>query len=60
MVNKYKELFNGTLGEFNIPPIELEKNVGAELVHNKPFLVPHIHRYTLCKEIRHMEVLGIL
>ena len=25
LLNKYKELFDGTLGDFNTPPIKLEK-----------------------------------
>ena len=60
LLNKYKELCDVTLGDSNIPPIKLEKKVGAEPVHSKPFPVPHIHRDTLYKEIRRMEALGIL
>ena len=60
MLNNYKELFDGTLGDFNIPPIKLEKNVGSEQAHSKPFPVPYIHRDTLYKEIQRMEALGIL
>ena len=60
LLNKYKESFDGTLGDSSIPLIKLEKKVGAEPVHSKPFSVPHIHRDTICTEIQRMEVLGIL
>ena len=50
LLNKYEELFDGTLGDFNTPPIKLEKKAGAEPVHSKPFPVPHIHRDTLKKK----------
>ena len=60
MLNKYKELFNGSLGDFNVPPIKLEIKPGTELVHSRSFHVPHIHRQTLYKEIQRMLVLGIL
>ena len=60
LINKYKELCNGTLGYFNIPPIKLEKKIVAEPVHSKSLPLTHIHRDFLYKEIQSMEVLGII
>ena len=53
LLSKYKSLFDGTLGDFNCDPADLELKPG----HNKPyhakraFAVPQIHRETLHTEI---------
>ena len=60
LLNKYKNLFDGSLGDFNVPPIKLEVKPNTEPVHSRPFPVPHIHRQTLYKEIQRMVALGIL
>ena len=60
LLNKYKNLFDGSLGDFNFPPIKLEVKSNTEPVHSRPFHVPRIHRYTLYKEIQRMAALGIL
>ena len=60
LLNKYKTLFDGSLGDFNVPPVKLEVKPNTEPVHSRHFLVPHIHRQTLYKEIQRMVALGIL
>ena len=60
LLNKYKDLFDGSLGDFNVPPIKLEIKPGTEPVHSRPVPVPHIHRLTLYEEIQRMLALGIL
>ena len=42
-LNKYKELFDGSLGNFDIPSVKLEVNQGTEPEHTRPFPVPHIY-----------------
>ena len=44
LLNKYKELFDGSVGYFNVPPINLEGKPGTEPVHDRPFLVPQIKK----------------
>ena len=50
LVNKYKDLFDGSLGDFNVPPVKLEVKPGTEPVHSRQFPVTHIHRQTLYKK----------
>ena len=60
LLNKYKELFNGTLWYLNVPSIKLEVKPDMEPIHSRPFPVPHIYTQTLYKEIQRMVALGIL
>ena len=34
LLNKYKNLFDGSLGDFNVPPIKLEVKPNTEPVHS--------------------------
>ena len=52
LLNKYKQLFDGVLGDFDVPYIKLEVEPGTYPVHSRPFHVPPIHRKILCKEIQ--------
>ena len=60
LLNTYKDLFDSSLGYFDVPLIKLEIKPGTKSVHGRPFPVLHIHMQTLYKEIQHMVDLGIL
>jgi hypothetical protein len=57
---KYKELFDGMLGEWKLPPVSFELKEGAKLYHGRPYPIPKIHKATLMKEIDHQVVIGVL
>ena len=46
---KYKDIFDGTLGEFNNPPVQIDLKECAHYVHVRDFPVPHAHNETLFK-----------
>ena len=60
MLDKYKDLFDGSLRDFNVPPIKLEVREGTEPVHSRPFPVPHINKENVYKEIQRMLALNVL
>ena len=60
LLNKYEELFDGTLGDMNTSPVHLEVKEGAKPKHHKPFPVPKIHEMTLKKELKRLCKLGVL
>ncbi len=57
---KYKELFDGTLGDWKLPPVSIEPKEGAKLYHGRPYPIPKIHMATLMKEIDHLIGIGVL
>ncbi len=56
----YKLLFDGTLGDWNWPPISVKMKEGAEPYHGRPYPIPQIHKATLMKEINRLESIGVL
>jgi len=56
----YEDLFDGTLGDFKIPPVKLEVKPGAEPCHAWPFPVPMIHEETLKTELKRLCEIGVL
>ena len=60
LLRKYEYLFDGTLGDFNTPPVQLVLKEGVHPLNSRAFPVPHVHKKTLLKEILRMESLGIL
>ncbi len=45
----YKSLFDGTLGDWNRPPVSIELKEGAKPYHGRPYPIPQIHKATLMK-----------
>ncbi|CAJ1938110.1 unnamed protein product [Cylindrotheca closterium] len=60
LLYKYEELFDGTLGKWNIPPIDFKPKPGSNPFHTKPMPIPLIHRDTIRKEIDRLVRIGIL
>ena len=50
---KFEPLFDGTLGDWNWPPVSMELKLkeGAKPYHGRPFPIPQIRKATLMKEI---------
>jgi hypothetical protein len=60
LLNKYKDLFDGTLGTWTGTPYDIKVKDGAEPYHGRPFPVPKIHELTLKTELDCLEKLGVL
>jgi hypothetical protein len=57
---KYEELFDGTLGDWKLPPVSFELKEGAKPYHGRPYPIPKIHKVTLMKEIYCLVAIGVL
>jgi hypothetical protein len=57
---KYKELFDGTLGAWMLPPVSIELKEGAKPYHGRPYTIPKVHKATLMKEIDQLIAIGVL
>ena len=60
LLNKHKDLFDGSIEAFDVPPIQLEVREGTDPVHSRYFPVHHMHKEILYKEIQRMIALSIL
>ena len=47
LIKKYKEIFDGPLGEYTASNYNIELKEDAKLNHAKPFLIPKIYEPTL-------------
>jgi hypothetical protein len=60
---KFKELFDGMLGDWKLPPVSFELKEDAKpyhWYHGRPYPIPKIHKATLTKEIDHLVSIGVL
>jgi hypothetical protein len=57
---KFEELFDGTLGDWKLPPVSFELKEGAKLYHGRPYPIPKIHKATLMKVIDCLILIGVL
>jgi hypothetical protein len=51
LLDKFSDLFDGTLGKWNQDPIKLELKEGATPYHARPFPIPKCHKETLKMEV---------
>ena len=56
---RYESLFNGTLGDWNLPLVSFELKEGMKPYHGKPYPIPHMHKTTLMKEIERLYDIGV-
>ncbi len=49
---KFKPLFDGTLGDWKLPPVPFELKEGMQPYHGRPYPIPHKHKAVLMKEIK--------
>jgi hypothetical protein len=61
LLQKYEDLFHGSLGTWKTDPIQLElKDPNVEPYHAKPYPVPHSQEKRLKDEIRRLCKHGVL
>jgi len=60
LLQKYEQLFDGTLGDWKTTPVKLELKEGIRPFHGRAYPVPFIHKHTLKKEAERLESIGIL
>ena len=60
LLNRYADLFDGTLGKWNHDPIELELKPDAQPYHARPYPVPRCHAETLKMEVERLCQVGVL
>ena len=57
---KYKELFDGTLGDWQTESVSFDLKPGTKPYHDRAFPIPHVHLKTLKKEVKRLVELGVL
>jgi hypothetical protein len=57
---KLKLLFNGTLGDWKLPPVSFELKEGMKPYHGRPYHILHKHKVVLMKEIKRLCNIGVL
>ncbi len=57
---KFELLFDGTLGDWKLPPISFELKEGMKPYHGRPYPIPHKHIAVLMKEIKWLCNIGVL
>ncbi len=55
-----RSLFNGTLGDWKLPPVSFELKEGMKPYHGRPYPIPHKHKAVLMKEIKQLCNIGVL
>jgi hypothetical protein len=60
MLLKFELLFDGMLGERNLPPVSFELKEGMKPYHGRPYPIPHKHKAVLMKEIKQLCNIGVL
>jgi len=56
----YESPFDGTLVDWNRPPVSIKLKDGAKPYHGRPYPIPQIHKATLMKEINKRVGIGVL
>jgi hypothetical protein len=57
---KFELLFDGTLGDWKLPPVSFELKEGMQPYHGRPYPIPHKHKAILMKEIKRLCNIGVL
>jgi hypothetical protein len=57
---RFKSLFDGTLGEWKLPPVSFELKEGMKPCHGRPYPIPHKYKANLMKEIKWLCNIGVL
>ncbi len=57
---RFESLFDGTLGDWKLPPVSFELKKGIKPNHGKPFSIPHKRKAVLMKEIKPLCNIGVL
>jgi hypothetical protein len=57
---KFETLFDGTLGDWKLPPVSFELKEGMKPYHGRPYLISHKHKAVIMKEIKQLCDIGVL
>jgi hypothetical protein len=57
---KFKLLFDGTLGDWKLPPVSFELKEGMKPYHGRPYPILHKHKAVLMKKIKQLCNIGVL
>jgi hypothetical protein len=57
---KFEPLFDGTLGDWKLPPVSFKQKEGMKPYHGRPYPIPHKHKAVLMKEIKQLCNIGVL
>ncbi len=57
---KFESLFDGTLGDWNLPPVSFELKEGMKPHHGRSYPIPRKHKAVLMKEIKRLCSIGVL
>ncbi len=57
---RFESLFNGTLGDWNLPPVSFELKEGMKPYHGRLSPIQHKHKAVLMKEIKRLCNVGVL
>jgi hypothetical protein len=53
---KLESLFNGTLGDWKLPPVSFELKEGMKPYHGRPYPIPHKHNERNQMTVQHWSV----
>jgi hypothetical protein len=53
-------LFDGTLCDWNLPPVSFELKEGMKPYHGRPYPILHKHKAIFMKEIKQLRTIGVL
>jgi hypothetical protein len=57
---RFKLLFDGTLGDWKLPPVSFELKEGVKPYYGRPYPILHKHKAVLMKEIKWLCNIGVL
>ena len=60
LLKDFEDLFDGTIGDWDIEPVNLELNPNYKMFNCKYYLVPIINKDTFCKYLYLLMKIGVL
>ena len=60
LLQKSKQLFDGTLGTWKTDPVDFELKEGVKPICSRPYPVAKVHEEMFKKEVEHLVLLGVL
>jgi hypothetical protein len=57
---RFESLFDGTFGDWKLPPVSFEVKEGMKPCHGRPYPIPHKHKAILTKKIKRLCNIGVL
>ena len=57
---RFELFFDGTFGDWNLPPVSIELKEGVKPYHGRPYFILHKHKAVLMKEIKQLCAIGVL